>query len=222
VPYNFEDHAIAIESKGKPSFIHTSTPNEATDITTKFQDAMSRRKYMIDNLQEVLEHVAHVDPSVDHTKRTAERFYDMLVEMCANTDFEFTTFESTSDEMVVLGPIPFYTLCAHHVVPFFGNAWIGYVPDKRVAGLSKIPRLVQAEAKGLWVQEELTGTIATALEDNLMPKGVAVVLKAEHLCMAMRGVRQPGVLTTTSAMRGVFNDHSRTAKAEFMEWIRNG
>lgn len=191
-------------------------------ISTKFQDASSQRKYLIDNLQEVLERVAHLEPTVDHTKRTAERFYDMLVEMCTPEEFEFTTFESTSDEMVVLGPIPFYTLCAHHIVPFFGNAWVGYVPNTRVAGLSKIPRLVKNMSKGLWVQEELTGAIADGLEGNLDPKGVAVVLKAEHLCMAMRGVKQPGVVTTTSAMHGVFGNHDRTAKAEFMEWMRNG
>lgn len=158
----------------------------------------------------------------DHLKRTPERFVNMMLEMLTPEQFEFTTFPSTSDEMVTLGPIPFYTLCAHHLVPFFGNAWVGYVPNELVAGLSKIPRMIKQQAKGLWVQEELTGAVADAFEAELMPKGIAVVLKAEHLCMAMRGVKQPGVLTTTSAMRGVYNEHDRTAKAEFMEWIRNG
>jgi GTP cyclohydrolase I len=146
----------------------------------------------------------------------------MMTEMMTPEEFNFTTFPSTSDEMVTMGPIPFYTLCSHHVVPFFGNVWVGYVPNKDIAGLSKIPRLVKYIAKGLHVQEELTGAIAVGLETHLNPKGVAVVLKAEHLCMAMRGVKQPGVITTTAKMTGVFALHDRTAKVEFMEWIRNG
>jgi GTP cyclohydrolase I len=155
-----------------------------------------------------------------HTARTAERFVSMLREMMTPEDFTFTVFQSTSDEMITMGPIPFYTLCAHHVVPFYGNVYIGYVPKNRIGGLSKLARAVKHVSKGLHVQEELTGMIAQYLEKRLDPQGIAVVLKAEHLCMAMRGVKQPGVITTTAAMKGVFADHTRTAKAEFMEWIR--
>jgi GTP cyclohydrolase I len=158
-----------------------------------------------------------------HTADTPRRYINMLRQLTEREEFAFTTFQNSKvDEMITLGPIPFYSLCAHHVVPFHGNAWIGYVPLMTLAGLSKFPRAVKYLAKGLWVQEELTIEIADFLEKRLRPRGMAVVLKAEHLCMAMRGVEQPGVITTTSAMRGVFSDHTRTAKAEFLSFVNNG
>lgn len=158
----------------------------------------------------------------DHSAETPARFVKMLRQLCEPVpEWNFTTFPAETDNMVVLGPIPFYTLCAHHVVPFHGTAFVGYVPDRVVAGLSKFPRAVRAVAKGLHVQETLTTQIADFLEAKLEPKGLAVVLKAEHMCMAMRGVEVAGVITTTAEMRGVFSDHSRTAKAEFLEWIRD-
>jgi GTP cyclohydrolase I len=158
----------------------------------------------------------------DHRAETPLRFVNMLRQMTTrDSEFKFTTFDTDGpSEMITLGPIPFYTLCAHHVVPFFGKAWIGYVPDKKIVGLSKIPRTVKYLAKGFWVQETLTTEIADYLEGKLDPLGVAVVLEAEHMCMAMRGVEVANVMTRTSAMRGVFADHDRTAKAEFMEGIR--
>jgi GTP cyclohydrolase I len=160
----------------------------------------------------------------DHRAETPKRFVAALRQLTERQPFNFTTFPTSESgsEMVTLGPIPFYTLCAHHVVPFYGNAWIGYVPDKKLAGLSKFARAVKWAAKGFWVQEELTTEIADFLEAQLEPLGVAVVLRAEHMCMAMRGVETAGVLTTTSAMRGVFADHSRTAKAEFTAMIGKG
>jgi len=165
--------------------------------------------------------VPFYDPENEHMKRTAFRFAAMIKELThADPNFEFTTFDSKSDEMIVLSPIPFYTLCAHHVVPFYGEAHVAYIPDRLIAGLSKFPRLVKQLSKGLWVQENLTTHIADVLIDKLAPLGVAVTLQAEHLCMAMRGVRQPGVITTTSAMRGVFSDHDRTAKEEFLRIIK--
>ena len=158
----------------------------------------------------------------DHRADTPKRYVKALQQLTEREPFNFTTFAAVSSDMVTLGPIPFYTLCAHHVVPFYGNAWISYVPDERLAGLSKFARAVKYCAKGFWVQEELTTEIMDFLVDHLNPLGVGVVLKAEHLCMAMRGVQQPGVITTTSSMYGVYADHDRTAKAEFMELIRNG
>jgi GTP cyclohydrolase I len=156
----------------------------------------------------------------DHRVKTPARMLEMFREMTTREDFEFTTFPAKTQDMVTLGPIPFYSLCAHHTAPFFGNAFIGYVPAGRIAGLSKFARAVKQQAKGFHVQEELTHAIANFLVENLQkPRGVAVVLRAEHLCMAMRGATQPGVVTTTSAMLGVFGDHDRTAKAEFMSII---
>lgn len=157
-----------------------------------------------------------------HSTRTPERFVNMLREMTEPTDYDerFTTFDNDGmDEMIVLGPIPFYTLCAHHIVPFFGQCWIGYVPREKIAGLSKFPRVVKGMSKGYWVQEGLTQAIANYLEEKLQPRGVVVRMRAEHLCMAMRGVQQPGVITTTTTVKGVFGDHARTAKAEFLSAI---
>lgn len=178
--------------------------------------------YVAEDARKLLEATTGADFTSEHMQRTPERFAKMLRDLTTPEPFEFTVFDNTGhlDEMIVLDGIPFYTLCAHHVIPFYGYAYVGYIPDGRIAGLSKFSRAVRSMAKGLWVQEELTVAIADFLEDKLAPKGVAVVLKAEHLCMAMRGVQTPGVSTTTSAMRGVFGDHSRTAKAEFMETIR--
>jgi GTP cyclohydrolase I len=173
----------------------------------------------------------------EHRAGTAVRFAAMLEEMTDREPFEFTTFESGSDDMVILDRIPFYTLCAHHVVPFYGYAHIGYIPSGRIAGLSKFVRAVRYCARGFHVQEELTRQIADFLTKGLYPEsafvddddegtteqitgGLAVVLRAEHMCMAMRGAQTPGVMTTTSRMTGVFADHTRTAKAEFMSIIK--
>jgi GTP cyclohydrolase I len=157
------------------------------------------------------------NPDNPHMAKTALRFATMLRELTTpDPAFEFTTFESKADEMIVLSPIPFNTVCAHHVAPFMGEAHIAYIPDGRIAGLSKFPRLVKQLCKGLWVQESLTTVIADTLVDKLAPLGVGVIMQAEHMCMSIRGIRQPGVVTTTSAMCGVFSDHSRTAKQEFM------
>ena len=158
----------------------------------------------------------------DHRAETPRRYVKALEQLTKREPFSFTTFPAQSPDMVTLGPIPFYTLCAHHIVPFYGNAWISYVPDAKLAGLSKFARAVKYCAKGFWVQEELTSEIMNFLVKHLDPLGVGVVMKAEHMCMAMRGVQQPGVITTTSAMYGVYADHKRTAKAEFMGLIRNG
>lgn len=158
-----------------------------------------------------------------HLTRTPERFVEMLKDLTTPEDFEFTTFENSDvSEMVIIQDIPFYSLCAHHIVPFVGYAHIGYIPDGKVAGLSKFARLVQSTCRGLWVQEELTSTIGNILEEHLVPKGVAVVMKGEHQCMTMRGAQVPGTKTTTSYMGGVFDDHTRLARGEFLELIKNG
>jgi GTP cyclohydrolase IA len=161
-----------------------------------------------------------VDLDKEHHRDTPRRLAEAMKELTTRHEFKFTTFEAKSQNMVTLGPIPFYTLCAHHTLPFHGNAWIGYVPDERIAGLSKFARAVEYVTKGFHVQEELTTELHGFLNDKLAPKGLAVVMKAEHMCMSMRGVRASGVITTTSEVSGVFADHTRTAKAEFLEWIR--
>jgi GTP cyclohydrolase I len=158
----------------------------------------------------------------DHHRDTPKRWLNMMREMTTPQEFEFTTFRAESDEMVVVKDIQFYSLCSHHLVPFFGVAHIGYVPDQLIVGLSKLPRTVVETSKGLWAQENLTRTIALNLQDKLQPLGVAVVMEARHLCMEMRGVKAPGTYTTTSSMQGVFADHTRLARSEFFSLVHGG
>ncbi len=124
-------------------------------------------------------------------------------------------FEEAYDEMVVVRDSEFYSLCEHHMLPFFGRVHVGYVPDGRIVGLSKIPRLIDVFAHRLQVQERLTMQIADALEEQLRPKGVGVVIEASHLCTMMRGVQRQHAQTATSAMRGIFKDDARTRKELF-------
>jgi GTP cyclohydrolase I len=123
------------------------------------------------------------------------------------------------NEMVIVRDIDFYSLCEHHLLPFFGKCHVAYIPDGQVIGLSKIPRIVEAFARRLQVQERLTSQIAETVEAKIRPLGVAVVMEATHLCMAMRGVEKQNSVTVTSAMRGVFHDDART-RSEFLELIR--
>ena len=129
-------------------------------------------------------------------------------------------FDVTYDEMVIVKDIEFYSLCEHHMLPFFGRIHVAYVPKGRVLGLSEIPRLVEMFARRLQVQERLTTEIAATLEDVLKPKGVAVVAEAIHLCMMMRGVSQQNCSAVTSSMRGEFEGDPKT-RAEFMQLIRS-
>jgi GTP cyclohydrolase I len=162
-----------------------------------------------------------LDVTGEHGEATPRRFVNMLRELTEPTDYDekWKDFKSNSDEMVIVSPIPFYSLCAHHVVPFFGQAHIGYVPNGRIAGLSKFARVVEGICKGFHVQEDLTNKIATYLDAKLSPAGVVVVMDGEHLCMAMRGAKALGVKTRTTVTLGVFADHNRTAKAEFLSAI---
>jgi len=130
-----------------------------------------------------------------------------------------SVFHVDYDDMVVVRDIDFYSLCEHHLLPFYGKAHVAYLPDGKVVGLSKIPRLVDLFARRLQVQERLTQQIAQTLVDTLQPLGVAVVLEGFHLCIAMRGVQKQNAWMTTSAMRGVFRDQMKT-REEFLQLIR--
>jgi GTP cyclohydrolase I len=131
-----------------------------------------------------------------------------------------TTFDENHDELVLVKDIAMYSTCEHHLVPFHGVAHVGYIPgaDGRVTGLSKLARLVEVFARRPQVQERLTRQIADALDDVLKPQGVLVVIQAEHLCMAMRGIRKPGTTTVTSAVRGIFRDNAAT-RSEAMSLV---
>jgi len=130
----------------------------------------------------------------------------------------FTDGAQSVDEMVIVRDIPVYSLCEHHLAPFFGKAYVGYVPERRILGLSKISRLVEVFARRLQVQERLTNQIADALDINLQPLGVAVVIECRHMCMESRGVRHIGTSTVTSALRGSIKNSPDTRR-EFLSLI---
>jgi len=156
-----------------------------------------------------------------HVKKTPERFAKTLYELTHGEPFDFTVFDNDGvNEMITVGPIPYVALCAHHIVPFMGKAWVAYIPAEHIVGLSKIPRAVINISKGIWAQEQLTQRIMDFLVSHLETPDVAVVMKGEHLCMTIRGVQVPGTITTTSAMQGVFLEKDNNARAEFLEFIR--
>ncbi len=165
------------------------------------------------------------DPDREGLQATPRRVASMYEELFAGLDEDPSkhltlTFAAEHDEMVMVRDIPFASLCEHHLVPFMGKAHVAYIPgdDGRITGLSKLARLVDAFAKRLQVQERMTSQIADALMDTLAPRGALVVVEAEHLCMSMRGVRKPGTLTVTSALRGIFKEDPRT-RAEAMAFV---
>jgi len=130
-------------------------------------------------------------------------------------------FTEDYQEMIVLKELDFFSLCEHHILPFFGKAHVAYLPKNRIVGISKLARLVEVYARRLQVQERMTTQIANILMDELDPQGVAVVLQAEHLCMRMRGVEKQNSVVVTSAMLGVFRTHQET-RQEFMTLVHNG
>jgi GTP cyclohydrolase I len=155
------------------------------------------------------------------TPRRIAAMYNELFEGLHKDPVEVLSvgFEEGHDEMVILREIPFYSMCEHHFMPFHGEAHVGYLPDGRIVGLSKIARAVDIFARRPQVQERLTGQIADCIDEVLGAKGVGVVIEAEHLCMTARGVRKPGSKMVTSAMRGKFREDSNT-RQEFLELIR--
>lgn len=155
-----------------------------------------------------------------HMEKTPLRFAKMLQDLTTPEPFEFTTFESDSNEMVICKDITFHSLCAHHIVPYMGVAHVAYIPNGRIVGLSKIPRAVRNHAASLSVQEELTSSITDTFEQTLNPIGVAVVMEAEHMCATLRGVKAAGMKTITSCMRGAFADHDKQARSEFLHFIK--
>lgn len=152
---------------------------------------------------------------VDHSLRALTSGYHADIDAVIN-DALFTV---EYNEMVIVRDIDFYSLCEHHLLPFFGKCHVAYIPDGKVIGLSKIPRLVDVFARRLQVQERLTLQVAETIRDRIHPLGVAVVMEATHLCMAMRGVQKQNSVTTTSAMLGVFREDART-RHEFLELLQ--
>lgn len=163
------------------------------------------------------------DPNREGLEGTPRRIAEMYREVFAGMDQDphevlSVGFEEGHEEMVVVRDIPFYSMCEHHLLPFHGVAHIGYIPKGRVVGLSKVARAVEIFARRPQVQERLTSQIADAFMEVIKPRGVAVVMEAEHLCMTMRGIKKPGSKVVTSANRGIFRSNLAT-RSEFMSII---
>ena len=188
-------------------------------------------QYDSKNIESLKEHYSKVleligeDPSREGLIKTPERvakamqFLTQGYEMNATEILQSAMFSEDYSQMVLVKEIEFYSLCEHHLLPFFGKAHIAYIPDGNIVGLSKLPRVVDAFSRRLQVQERLTNAIRDCIQDTLKPKGVAVVMEARHLCMQMRGVEKQSSLTTTSAFSGAFLESEKT-RLEFMNLIR--
>jgi len=176
------------------------------------------------NVEDILALVGE-DPQREGLLRTPQRVADSLRFLCGGYEQSVedvvngAVFAEDYSEVVLVKDIEVYSLCEHHMLPFFGKAHVAYVPDGRVVGLSKLPRIVEVFARRLQVQERLTTDIAAAIDEVLQPLGVAVVVEASHLCMMMRGIQKQNSSTVTSCMRGCFMTDERT-RSEFMELLR--
>ena len=180
---------------------------------------------MIEEIRSILTQLGE-DPARDGLKSTPERVdrslrfltsgYNMSVDEVVNG----ACFEVAYDEMVIVRDIELFSLCEHHLLPFFGKCHVGYIPNGCVIGLSKIPRLVDMFARRLQVQERLTMQIAEVINEKLHPRGVAVVIEAQHLCMIMRGVEKQNSVAVTSSMHGVFKENQNT-RNEFLNLVRH-
>ena len=174
-------------------------------------------------VRRILEEIGE-DPDREGLLGTPERVHRMYTELTAGYHVDpdrlinNAIFDVGYSEMVIVKDIPFYSLCEHHLLPFFGSAAVAYIPRGRVIGLSKIPRIVEMYARRLQVQERLTQQVAEFLQERLAPQGVGVVMEATHLCAVMRGVRKPGTIMTTSSVLGLFRTRDRT-RAEFLDHL---
>jgi GTP cyclohydrolase I len=199
--------------------LHAVPPGEPKPPRTRVDKPRIERA-----MREILSAIGE-DPDRDGLRRTPRRIAEMYEEIFSGLHEDprrhlVTTFEAEHDEMVMVRDIPLVSFCEHHLVPFNGRAHVAYVPgeDGRITGLSKLARVVDGFAKRPQVQEKLTTQIADAMMEALEPLGVFVVIEAEHLCMTMRGVKKPGALTITSAVRGIFKDNAAT-RAEAMSFV---
>jgi GTP cyclohydrolase I len=181
------------------------------------------RQRLEEAVHQIIEAIGE-DPDREGLKATPRRIAQMYAEMFAGLeqdpkDILQVQFQEQHKEMVILKNIPFYSLCEHHFLPFHGVAHVGYVPEGRVVGISKIARVVDLLARRPQVQERLTSQIADAIMDGLQPDGAAVIIEAEHLCLTMRGAQKPGTLVVTSAIRGSFRRRA-TTRSEFLALVR--
>jgi GTP cyclohydrolase I len=159
------------------------------------------------------------DPDREGLEETPKRYIKFYKEFLSPPEFNFTTFSSEGyDEMIIQSNIPFYSLCEHHIAPFTGTGTIAYIPNEKIVGLSKLARTLETFSRRLQNQERITNQVAELIQEKLNPKGVAVILKAKHLCMEMRGVKKHDTYTTTSKMIGAFKDDPK-ARNEVLNLI---
>ncbi len=160
------------------------------------------------------------DPKREGLRDTPRRYIKFLEEFTSPPEFKFTVFDAEGyDQMIIQANIPFYSLCEHHLAPFFGHGAIAYIPNDKIVGLSKLARVLDKFSRRFQNQERITKQIAEFLMEQLEPQGAAVLLRAQHLCMAMRGVQKHDTWTTTSEMTGVFLD-DQSCKNEFLQLIK--
>jgi GTP cyclohydrolase I len=193
--------------------VTTSTALRAVPRDPSFVDIAAAERAAADLLEAL-----GADTASESLEGTPGRIAAMYVELLSPAPFNPTTFPNDGDydELVVAREIPFHSLCEHHLLPFVGVAHVAYLPGERIVGLSKLARVVDYFARALQVQERMTTQVADWLERELAPKGVGVVIEAEHLCMSLRGVQKHGATTVTSALRGLVRDDPRT-RQEFLE-----
>ena len=199
--------AIQVSNGQHPHARIVSAPERSTTRSPDRAEAAVRE--LLDSLR--------IDLQEEDVQQTPRRVAAMYRELLSPEGFEFTTFANTDgyDELVLVRDIPFVSLCAHHLLPFTGKAHVGYLPGGRIVGLSKLARAVQYFSRSLQVQERLTKQVADLIQAELDPKGVGVVIEAEHQCMTIRGVQAPGTRTVTSTMYGILRDNPVT-RQEFL------
>ena len=196
-------------------------PVEETDVLSPALDEQKVR-VIAEHMRQIIDALG-LDVSDPNLKDTHERVARMYLEMfhglSEGAEPKVTVFpnEERYTAMVMEKDVPFYSLCAHHFVPFYGHAHIAYIPSERIVGLSKMPRIVEFYAHRPQLQERLTEQIAAFMAETLAPQGVMVVVEARHLCVEMRGVKKPGALTVTSAIRGIF--FNRPVREEFLDLL---
>ena len=200
--------------KVKPTYVGNYVPKNQW-INFPFE----MEKHEEEHVKRLIEFMGE-DANREGLKETPHRvlkFYKEWLEY--NNKFKLTSFKTEKyDEMIIVKDIPFYSLCEHHILPFFGKAHVAYIPDKKIVGLSKLARLVRKYAHRLQIQERIGKQVCDELIKEIKPKGVMVVLEAEHLCMSMRGIKAPGHKTVTSEVRGVFK--TGKSREEFLELIK--
>lgn len=207
----FELPELAVEEKSKEQFIVPEGYNELNRANVEY------------SVESILENIGE-DPSREGLVKTPHRVAKMYQELTAgyHTDpvelINGAIFSVDYDEMVVVKDIDFYSLCEHHMLPFYGKAHVAYIPDGKVVGLSKIPRIVEMFARRLQIQEQMTSQIADFIQETLNPKGVAVIVEGAHMCAMMRGVKNQNTKMTTTRLLGAFKE-DRDLKKDFMEQI---